>query len=148
MAVAPPKRGRPAGGLAMSNDYYPASLPAPMVRDGYAPYGLDTPGYPIATLPRPDGCAQLAHLALLGAVVGGAVATARNLDPMLQGELPATRALTEVGRTALSAGVATALAGAAAAAITEQGPLRLGILFATSAAALYALGRFAPGKSA
>lgn len=81
-------------------------------------------------------------------MVGGAVATARNLNPMMEGEMPATTALTEVVRTALSTGVATALAGAAAAAITEQGPLRLGILFATSAAVLYALGRYAPGKSA
>lgn len=131
----------------MSNYFYPASLPDPPVGYEAASYSLGHPAYPLATAPRPDGCTELARLALLGAVVGGAVATARNLDPMMAGEVPATTALTEVGRTALSAGVATALAGAAAAAITDQGPLRLGILFATSAAALYALGRYAPGKA-
>lgn len=93
--------------------------------------------------PAADTCGELTRLAAIGAVVGGAVAAARSVERVRQGDLLPSAALLEVGRTAVAAGVATGAAGAVAEAVTGEGPLRLGVLFAATAAVLYGIGRYA-----
>jgi hypothetical protein len=99
----------------------------------------------ISTYPRAStggsDCATLVKLATLGAVVGGSVAAATNLQRVEVGDLTATDAVAETGKTALTAAVATAIGGAAASSIAEQGLMRLGIMFAAGTLALYGLQR-------
>jgi hypothetical protein len=86
-------------------------------------------------------CSALMQLATMGAIIGGSAAAAKNLRRVELGDLPATTAVTETGKAAIGAAVATAIAGAAASALTEQGLLRLGIMFAAGTLTLYALQR-------
>lgn len=99
---------------------------------------------PTYTKPPASGtdCATLVKLATLGAVVGGSVAAATNLQRIQSGSLTATAAAAETGKTAITAAVATAIGGAAASSIAEQGLLRLGIMFAAGTLALYGLQRW------
>ncbi|WP_296704083.1 hypothetical protein [Thiocapsa sp. UBA6158] len=91
-------------------------------------------------------CATLVRLATLGAVVGGSVAAASNLQRVESGDLTATAAVAETGKTAITAAVATAIGGAAASSVAEQGLMRLGIMFAAGTLALYGLQRWAEAR--
>lgn len=93
-------------------------------------------------------CATLVRMATLGALVGGSVAAATNLRRVESGDLEATAALAETGKTALAAGVATALGGAVASSVVEQGLMRLGIMFAAGTLTLYGLQRWASARAA
>lgn len=92
-------------------------------------------------------CATLVRLATLGAVVGGSVAAASNLQRVEAGDLTATTAVAETGKTAITAAFATAIGGAAASSVAEQGLMRLGIMFAAGTLALYGLQRWAEARS-
>ncbi|MFB1488467.1 MULTISPECIES: hypothetical protein [unclassified Thiocapsa] len=92
-------------------------------------------------------CATLVKLATLGAVVGGSVAAATNLQRVQSGDLTATHAVAETGKTAITAAVATAIGGAAATSIAEQGLIRLGIMFAAGTLALYGLQRWSQTRT-
>jgi len=104
-------------------------------------YSLIPYAVPPATVP-PDTCGELTRLAAIGAVVGGAVAAARSVERVRRGAMLPTAALSEVGRTAIASGVASGAAGAVAEAVTGEGPLRLGVLFVATAAALYGIDRY------
>jgi hypothetical protein len=103
------------------------------------------PAYP-QTSPGGSDCATLVKLATLGAVVGGSVAAATNLQRVQSGHLKAPDAVTETGKTAITAAVATAVGGAAASSIAEQGLMRLGIMFAAGTLALYGLQRWSQAR--
>jgi hypothetical protein len=92
-------------------------------------------------------CATLVKLATLGAVVGGSVAAAANLQRLEDGEVTATSAVADTGKTAITAAVATAIGGAAASSIAEQGLMRLGIMFAAGTLALYGLQRWSQNRA-
>jgi hypothetical protein len=103
------------------------------------------PTYPQTSAGGSD-CATLVKLATLGAVVGGSVAAAANLQRVQLGDLTATNAMAETGKTAITAAVATAVGGAAASSIAEQGLMRLGIMFAAGTLALYGLQRWSQAR--
>lgn len=84
-------------------------------------------------------CASLMRLATLGAVIGGSVAAARQIEQVQAGEQLPSAALVATGKAAVMAGVATAAGGAVASSLAEQGVLRLGILFLAGSAVLYGL---------
>ncbi len=84
-------------------------------------------------------CTELMRLATLGALVGGSLAAARRFQQVQQGEQPPLTAVLETGRTAVVSGIATAVAGAVASSLTEQGVLRLGIMFLAGSTVLYGL---------
>lgn len=92
-------------------------------------------------------CTALLRLATLGAIVGGSLAAAANLQRVRSGEVTAAAAFGETGKTAVTAAVATAIGGAAASGIAEQGILRLGVMFAAGTLALYGLQRWADART-
>lgn len=102
--------------------------------------------YPQASSDGTD-CATLVKLATLGAVVGGSVAAAANLQRVQVGDLTTTDAVAETAKTAITAAVATAIGGAAASSIAEQGLMRLGIMFAAGTLALYGLQRWSHART-
>lgn len=91
--------------------------------------------------PPSNTCADLARLAILGAVVGGSAAAGRGFARVQRGEIDDLQALTSTGRSALASAVAAAAAGAAAGAVADQGLLRLGVMFAAGATVMYAMER-------
>jgi hypothetical protein len=105
----------------------------------------------MSTYPRPStggsDCATLIKLATLGAVVGGSVAAAAHLQRVQAGDLSASHAVADTGKTAIAAAAATAIGGAAASSIAEQGLMRLGIMFAAGTLALYGLQRWSQTRT-
>ncbi len=95
------------------------------------------PGYAVAD----NSCSTLVRLATVGAIVGGSAAAASNLARMQRAEITVNQVLADTTKTAVSSALATAVAGAVAGAVAEQGLVRLGVMFATGAAVLYALER-------
>jgi hypothetical protein len=93
-----------------------------------------------------NDCATLIRLATLGAVVGGSVAAATNLQRIDSGDLTTTAAIAETGKTAIIAAAATAIGGAAASSVAEQGLMRLGIMFAAGTLALYGIQRWSQAR--
>lgn len=91
-------------------------------------------------LTRPD-CANLLRLAALGAIVGGSLAAARELQAFQKGAQNLPGVLMETARGATAAGLATAVGGAVASSLAEQGFGRFGMLFLTSVAVFYVLPR-------
>jgi len=89
--------------------------------------------------PASNGCADLIRLAALGAVIGGAVTGAREIQRARNGEIEQWQATTATARGTLVAGAATALAGGVANLVAEQGIARLAIMFAGGMAAAYGL---------
>lgn len=100
--------------------------------------------YPAAPRTTSTGtdCGTLLRLATLGAIVGGSVAAADNMQRVESGELTSGAAFAATGKTAVTAALATAIGGAAASSIAEQGAMRLGIMFAAGTLALYGLQRW------
>jgi hypothetical protein len=99
--------------------------------------------YPLVYAPRPDGaCASLLRLAALGAVVGGTVAAASNLRRLQSEQVHTGAALADTGRAAVATAAATALAGAVADTLSDQGLVRLALMFATGTAVLYGIERW------
>lgn len=84
-------------------------------------------------------CGELLRLATLGAIVGGGLAGARQFQQVQNGQQLPLPAVLETGKTAVAAGLATAVAGALAVSLTEQGVLRLGIMGLAAGAMFYAL---------
>jgi hypothetical protein len=109
-------------------------------------YLVQTTGQP-GIQPGGADCATLVRLATLGAVVGGSLAAATNLQRVQSGEVTAAAAVGETGKAAVTAAVATAIGGAAASGIAEQGLLRLGVMFAAGTLALYGLQRWADART-
>ena len=97
--------------------------------------------YPVTYQPPPaeSACTSLIRLATVGAVVGGAAAAGSNFRRLENEEIEPGEALANTGRTALAGAVAATVAGAAASVVQEQGLLRLGVMFAAGAAAMYGL---------
>ncbi|MDW8319560.1 MAG: hypothetical protein RMN53_17175 [Anaerolineae bacterium] len=101
---------------------------------------------PRATASAPVGaCAALANLALVGAVVGGAAAAARNAQQVRQGRLEVADALLATGRSAAASAAATAVAGMAAHALARAGVLRVALMFGLGTAVFYGLGPWIEG---
>jgi hypothetical protein len=100
--------------------------------------------------PQPESaCSGLLRLASVGAVVGASAAAAGSYRRLRKAELSTRQALVATGKAAVVGGVATALAGAVAGTVSEQGGLtRLGLMLATGATAYYALGQWLEGDDA
>jgi hypothetical protein len=109
------------------SEHYPVSYTPVYLREPERPESSD------AT------CSALLRLATLGAVVGGSAAAAANIRRVQQDEIDAGQALLDTGRTAVTSAAATAVAGAVATAVGNEGLARLGLLFATGTAVMYAL---------
>ncbi|GAB0148912.1 magnetosome protein MamC [Marichromatium gracile] len=90
-------------------------------------------------------CGSLVRLATLGAVIGGSLAAARQVDRIQAGEQLPNLALVETGKSAVAAGVATAAAGAVASTVADQGALRLGLMFLAGSAVFYGLRQWTDG---
>ncbi|WP_242477181.1 magnetosome protein MamC [Halochromatium glycolicum] len=123
--------------------YEPVLVGSPVA--AYAPAFPYPPPPPPATQPAPqaaDGCASLAQLALLGAVIGGSAAAGANLRRLQRQEVETLGAFADTGRAALATATATAVAGAAASAVSGQGLVRLGVLFASGTAVMYGIQRY------
>lgn len=96
--------------------------------------------YPVPYQQQPESaCTSLLRLATLGAVVGGAAAAAGGFRQVRNQQMEAGQALLHTGKMAAATGVATAMAGAAAGALADQGLLRLGVMFTVGAAAMYGI---------
>jgi hypothetical protein len=93
-------------------------------------------------------CETLVNMALVGALVGGSAAAARNAARLGRDEIEFREALRSTGKTSLASGVATALAGAAAGVVTDQGLLRLSVMFGVGAAVLYGIDRWSERQEA
>lgn len=107
----------------------------------YSP--IDPIAAPFPAPPAPsDSCQQLMRLATIGAVVGGSAAAASSVRRVQAGVVEPGAAILETGKRAVTAGVVTALAGAVAGAVNEQGVVRLGLMFAVGAAAMYGVERW------
>lgn len=106
--------------------------------------------YPVAYYP-PQGnpmratsgntCTAVLQLATIGAVVGASTAAGTNIRRMQRDELTAVEALVDTGQAAVTAAAASAIAGAVATAVSNEGLTRLGILLAAGTAASYAIRR-------
>jgi hypothetical protein len=94
-----------------------------------------------------DGCAAIAQLALVGAVIGGSAAAGANIRRLQRQEVAVAGALADTGRAALATAAASAVAGAAASAVGQQGLLRLGVLFASGTAVMYGIQRYLEPRS-
>ena len=89
-----------------------------------------------------DGtCKAVLQLATLGAVVGASAAAGANIRRVQRDQVTAGEALVDTGRAAVTAAAASAIAGVAAAAVSNEGLTRLGILFAAGTAVSYAIQR-------
>jgi len=111
----------------------------PVVAQPHAPY----PQQPQPGRTTGDTCAALLQLAATGAVVGASAAGGANILRVQRHEIGAGEALLDTGRAAAAAGIATAVAGAAASAVANQGVARLGVLLAAGTAVMYSLQRSA-----
>ena len=100
-----------------------------------APIGA---AYPVRSYPAPD-CAALMRMATTGAIVGGSAAAAQQLQRLQSGVQTPQGALTETAKAAVTAGVATAAAGAIASSFAEQGFGRLGLMFLVGTAVVYGI---------
>lgn len=91
--------------------------------------------------PRAGGadCPTLMRAATLGAMVGGSAAAARQLRRFQSGSQTPRGALTETGKAAFTAGLATVAATAVASTMVEQGLGRLGLMFLVGTAVVYGL---------
>ena len=92
-------------------------------------------------VPVQNTCADLLQLTVIGAVVGGSAAAGANLRRVQRDEISPGQALVDTGRTTTTTAAATAIAGAAATAITAEGLTRLGVLFAAGTAVMYGIQR-------
>lgn len=104
-------------------------------------YPGDDPRYLASPAPSPapaDLCADLTQMALMGAVIGATGAAARHLRAMQQGLANAGQTVRETARAALITGAASAVAGAAAHAVTRNGLTRLAVLLTAGTAVMYA----------
>lgn len=117
----------------------PAAAPAAAL-GGVPPATAAWPPAEAAPVPV-DGCAGLAQLAAIGAVVGASAAAGASLRRLQRGEITAGEAFADTGRAALASGAASAAAGAAASAVAGQGLVRLGVLFAAGTAVMYGIQR-------
>lgn len=104
-----------------------------------APWGLDPQGYWAPSPSADTACSTLAGLAVLGGLVAGSTAASNNLRQVRAGTLDTGPALTATVRTATIGAAATAVAGAVAGAVTQQGLLRLGLMLAVGTAVAYGL---------
>ena len=84
-------------------------------------------------------CAALIRLGTLGAVIGGSIAVAEQFQRIEAGEQSLDAALLEAGKSAAMVGAATAVGGAIAASLTEQGLPRLAIMLLAGSAVLHGL---------
>jgi hypothetical protein len=99
--------------------------------------------YPVVYAREPESsCSSLLRLAAIGAVVGGSAAAASSYRQVKHHEIEAAQAIRETAKAATATGAATALAGAAASAVADQGLLRLGVMFVAGAAALYGINQW------
>ncbi|NBC47553.1 MAG: hypothetical protein GVY22_06105 [Gammaproteobacteria bacterium] len=135
--------------MSIPSPYDPASPYHPAVpRDpnvSYVPAVPYAPALPTVPQPAPpaaDGCASLAQLALLGAVIGGSAAAGANIRRLQRQEVDTLGAFADTGRAALATATASAVAGAAASAVSGQGLVRLGVLFASGTAVMYGIQRY------
>lgn len=110
----------------MSDRYYTVLYPPTDARD-----------YPADTL-----CSSLTRLAALGALIAGSAAAAANLHRVREQEIDTSEAFAATARSAAVGAIGTALGGAVAGAIADQGLLRLGLMFAVGTGAAYALDRW------
>jgi hypothetical protein len=110
------------------------------------PYTYDGTYVPATSNGESCACETLVNMALVGAVVGGSAAAARNAARMKRDEIDLGEALVSTGRTALASAAATAVAGAAASAVAGHGALRLAVMFGVGAGVLYGLNRWSEGK--
>ncbi len=88
-----------------------------------------------------DTCRSLLQLATIGAVVGASAAAGANIRRMQRDEITGVEALVDTGRAAVTAAAASAIAGATATAVSNEGLARLGILLAAGTAVSYAIQR-------
>lgn len=104
-------------------------------------YQTWTPPAPIYSAESSLGtdCSALIRMATLGAMVGGSVVAAQQLRDFQSGVQTPGGALVETGKAALTAGLATAAAGAIASSFAEQGMGRMGLMFLIGTAAAYAI---------
>ncbi|EXJ16460.1 magnetosome protein MamC [Imhoffiella purpurea] len=86
----------------------------------------------------PD-CSALMRLATTGAIVGGTTAAAQQFRSLQSGMQTPQAALAETAKAAVTAGVATAAAGAVASSFAEQGIARLGLMFLVGTAVVYGI---------
>jgi hypothetical protein len=93
-------------------------------------------------------CEYLINTALVGALVGGSAAAAKNALAIRNEQMNFSEAMRDTGRTALASGVATAVGAMAANAVSDQGLLRLSLMFGVGAAVLYGLNQWAERKEA
>lgn len=96
--------------------------------------------YPAQSYAAPD-CAALMRMATTGAVVGGTAAAAAQIQRFQSGAQTPQGALAETAKAAVTAGVATAAAGAVASSFAEQGLARLGLMFLVGTAVVYGIQR-------
>lgn len=96
------------------------------------------PVYPPQLNAGPD-CATLMRMATMGAIVGGSAAAAQQLRGFQSGTQTPNGALAETGKAAVTAGIATAAAGAIASSFAEQGLARLGLMFLVGTAVVYGI---------
>lgn len=106
------------------------------VRDWPLPAGAAV--HPLQPQGAPD-CAALLRMATTGAIVGGTAAAAHQIRRLQSGAQSPQGALSETAKAAVTAGVATAAAGAIAASLAEQGLARLGLMFLVGTAVVYGL---------
>ncbi len=93
----------------------------------------------IAACPAPrDLCAELTQMALMGAVLGATGAAGQQLRAMQLGLSNPGQAVRETTRVAAISGAASAIAGAAAHAVSSSGLTRLVVLLAAGTAVVYA----------
>jgi len=89
--------------------------------------------------PAPGGlCADLTQMALMGAVIGAAGAAGRHLQAMQLGHANVRQTVRETARAAIITGAASAVAGAAAHAVSRNGLTRLAVLLTAGTAVVYA----------
>lgn len=119
----------------MTDRYYPqVSSPA------YLPvHSPDARSHPEAVRAQAADttCSTSIRLGLLGGLIAGSAAAATNLRRARDGEVQTGPALAATARSAAIGAAATATAGAVAGALTEQGLMRLGIMFAVGTAVVY-----------
>ncbi len=109
--------------------------------------------YPVtyqAACPQPENesaCSSLIRLAVMGGVIGGAVAAGNNINKLRDGRVNISAIATNIGRGAVSGAVATSVAGAAAGIVAEHGLTRLGVMFVAGTAAIYMIESASSKKS-
>lgn len=102
--------------------------------------------YPTEVSQDSLACEYLINTALVGALVGGSAAAAKNALAVRNETMQFGDALRDTGRTAMASGLATAVGAVAANTVTDQGLLRLSLMFGVGAAVLYGLNQWAERK--